>query len=468
MRSLSKTSNLLRIGDIPPNDSAIPKNGTEVLAETGINQNEAAQAGSFNPGVLNRAQGAAEAVADKVKAGNFDIADIPQAAADIQGLATLVGGIYMPGGDSARDLELCGASPYAMDLMSYAPKYKFLFVMEFEYADAYAEMKSPMQSFVVKSSSRPHVNFEHEEVNMYNFWVKVPKRTSYEPMTFRMYDDQKNAAMTMYENYLKAVSPIANLAFAQYMEATDNVHGAQSMGWDNPPVPPGRVSTSDGASIATQQYAASFGPLGGSIDGISSTVNVFRRITMYQVYNHGASVNIYKFFNPKILSMELDDMDMAESGSGNEVSMQFAYDAVHITTGVSLGERKEIADKVKTLSNIDKYSIDPIFKGDIEALTKTDPNKPGGDPDEGGGGAGVGDFTIDYDLTNGGSTSTLSLADSELGQSITSGASAVAGSVKEFSSNAFTSVTKFAGSIFTTGSGSGDANTIVGSVESDI
>jgi len=110
LRALSKTSNLLRIGDIPPNDSAIPKNGTEVLAETGINQAEAEQAGSFNPGVLNRAQGAAEAVADKVKAGNFEVSDIPQAAADIQGLATLVGGIYSFGGqDSSRDLELCGA-----------------------------------------------------------------------------------------------------------------------------------------------------------------------------------------------------------------------------------------------------------------------------------------------------------------------------------------------------------------------
>lgn len=433
----------MRIGDIPANDSAIPKNGTEVLAATGINQAEAQQAGSFNPGVLNRAQGAAEAVADKVKAGNFDIADIPQAAADIQGLATLIGGIYTPGQDSSRDLELCGASPYAMDLMAYAPKYKFLFVMEFEFTDSFAAdfgFNAKQASFVVKSSTRPHVNFEHEEVNMYNYWVRVPKRTSYEPMTLRFYDDNQNAAMGLYETYLKAVSPIANLAFPQKMEAGDNVFGEQSMSFGN---------VDDSGTVISQfvtPYAGSFGTIGNGDE-----VNVFRRITMYQIYGYGAQVNMYKFFNPKVLSMELDDMDMAESGSGNEVSMQFAYDAVHIATNIPLGSSPKEAAKIKELSQIKDYAIDPLFKGDVEAMTKSDNGREPGDPDKGGG-----------------LLSDIGASISSFGDDAVNFGSGIVDSASEITSNAFTSVSDFTGSVFSTGAASGDVNSIAGSVTPDI
>ena len=347
LRALAATSNSIRIGENP--QSAIPKNGTEVLAETGISQQESTQVSNFNPGVVNKAVAQADVIADKVKSGEFELSDIPGAFTDIQNLSTLVDGIFTGGPTDSRSLEICEASPFATDLIAFAPKYKFLFVMQFEFTEPFAaSMKAKEMAFVIKNCTRPQINFEHEEVNMYNYWVRVPKRTSYEPMTMRFYDDNQNMAMTLFTAYLKAVSPIANMSFDQKMEDTNWAFEKESMGFENASV---AVSGGNDAFFGPVAYASSFGPVGGP-----SNKNMFKRITMFQIYDYGRYMNEYRFMNPKILSMELDEMDMADNGNGNEVSMQFAYDVVHIKNTIPLSTQKN-ANAIEELTRVGTYPL---------------------------------------------------------------------------------------------------------------
>ena len=127
-------------------------------------------------------------------------------------------------------------------------------------------------------------------------------------------------------------------------------------------------------SIKTSAYAASLGPLGESGD----TKNVFKRINLYHIHNYGSHMNTYRFFNPKILSLELDELDMTDSGAGSEMSFQFAYDTVNVATDVNIQINGE---HVSPLTNLGDHPWDPNFGA--ETATKL----PGeGNPDTDGGG----------------------------------------------------------------------------------
>lgn len=363
LRTIAKTSNSVRIGAIDPNSLGTDANAeTYVYGECGINQNAATQVAQFNPGVANRASGQAKSIFDKVKQGNFELSDIPETFSDLQNLSILIDGIYTdPKGTTNREFAVCGASAYATDLISWAPKYKFLFVVQFEFTAPYREKLGDIQAaFVVKNSTRPNINFEYDEVNMYNYWTRIPKRTIYEPMTMRFYDDNKNQAMSLYNAYLQAMSPISSLPFDQMTEDARGILEAGSMDFSQ---------LNQNQSWPGHTYAASYGPTAG-ID----TMNIFKRITLFHVYNAGRLMNVYKFYNPKILTMELDDLDMAENGNGNEVSFQFAYDSVNIVTNYDVNTTSPY--NIANLSGLDYGATYPLrYVGDTSSTT-SDPNRP--------------------------------------------------------------------------------------------
>ena len=296
-----------------------------VLSTVGINPNVLTQAGGFSPSTANRAYGAAQQVFEKVKGGNFELSDIPGVFSDFQNLETLVKGIFVPksataGGTQSREKELCHASPYAMDLISYAPKFKFLFIVQFVFAEPYNPWTGigGDMAFVVKTSTRPNVQFEYEDVNMYNFWTKVPKRTIYQPMTMRFHDDNQNNANLFYTAYLRAMSPISNIKFDQ--RTMDTTYEKDSMDYET--VVAG--TTFGEGAVPVRKYAASLGPLN------DNAKSVLTEIRLFHVFDYGRLMNIYRFYNPRITSLELDELSMAES-EGNEVGFEFAYDGMYIS-----------------------------------------------------------------------------------------------------------------------------------------
>lgn len=341
LRVLAKVSDSIRTGkSAVPGDEGrdvfnnvvgtaaeqVDQGANAVFDAVGISEGTRNALDAFQPGVVNRAQGQAEAIFGKVKQGNFNLQDIPEVFSDIQNLATLGQNIFtQKPTDTERSNVVCDPSPYATDLIAFAPKYKFLFVVELDFTAPYTGFKQPIgvqTAFVVKHSTRPNISFDYEEVNMYNYWTRIPKRTIYEPMTMRFYDDNYNMAMRFYDNYLKVMSPIANMDFSQNREAVVGAYEEESMSFgtaSDAGVTPGPVETS--------AYAASLGAL------LENQKVLLRRITLYHVYREGRLMNVYRFFNPKILSMELDELDMSTAGDGNEFSFQFAYDAVNIIPG---------------------------------------------------------------------------------------------------------------------------------------
>jgi len=328
LRTLSKISDSVRTGET---DSAIIPNDAGYVFETiEISPNDAAKAGQFNPGVLNRATGQAESIVDQVKGGKFSLDKIPGVFTDLQNLGTLVDGVYTEG-DTTRikDIQICGASPYAIDLIRYAPKYKFLFVVQIQldkkyqdlFTDRDGEKTEQSLAFVVKTSTRPNVTIEHEEINMYNFWTRIPKRTVFEPITMKFYDDIKGKAHKFYSTYLTKISPITRTGGM-------NKAGIISVPWlEANSMNPNTKGVTSTASI-------------GALSGVNTSI--ITEIRLFHIIDYGREMTIYHFHHPKMLSMNLDELDMANSGDGNEIELQFAYDAMHITPSFGVGNLTDL------------------------------------------------------------------------------------------------------------------------------
>jgi len=397
LRDLTKISNSIRTGDT---DSAIIPNGSKpVFDAVGINNNAAQQAGRFNPGVLNRATSQAENIMDSVKAGKYNLSDIPNTFSDLQNLNQLVDGIFNDGTsqNSTKVFELCGASPYAVDLIQYAPKYKFLFIVQITLAPEYQSLdhSGDHLAFVVKTSTRPNINIDHEEINMYNFWTRIPKRVIYEPITMRFYDDNKGLAHLFYTSYLESISPISRLGNSDGTIGTMGIDELESISMFN----------------NSQRSSASIQALKGK------NTSIITEIRLFHMYDYGRFMNIYHFHHPKLLTMNLDELDMAEAGTGNEIEFQFAYDAMHITPAFKVQENVQKVKEITGLSIGANYPIKPNF---LDGDVSTAPEGIDGD---------------------GNIISSLGAAASNL---VSTGLSAATGLV----SNAFSAVANFGGSIF--------------------
>ncbi|MGV7235779.1 MAG: hypothetical protein ACQ9ET_05905 [Nitrosomonadaceae bacterium] len=339
LRGLAKLSNSVRIGDgaLPSSlGTAVDKGAGFVLDAVGIAPGVIETLKPLNPGVVNRALAQADAIWDDVKDGTYKLEDIPDTFSDLQNLERLARGIYTPPSVKETGPAVCEASPWAMDLDPFFPKYKFLFLVQFELNEPYNTIKNNqpnMFEFVIKNTSRPNINFEYEEINMYNFRTQVAKRTQYEPMTMRFYDDNINRIMQFYSIYLKAMSPIANQAFNQKMEGSD-WYEQSGMAFDN-------QQTSPVQGINTNVYSGSLGPLEKNSDG-TDLKTIISRVNLFHIYSMGRKANKYTFFNPRIQSMELDELDMAEGGAGSEISLQFNYDGMFLAPGMTIEDGGQV------------------------------------------------------------------------------------------------------------------------------
>jgi hypothetical protein len=213
---------------------------------------------------------------------------------------------------------------YADDLFLHAPKYKFLYVVEFKFNGGMSgkEFKNDF-AFLIKQFDRPNISIQHDDVNMYGYRTKIPKSTTYEPITIQIHDDIHNKSMNFFASYLRAVSPIANV-----QGSTDPLSYQQiSMQYD---------LTGHHGTLATNNYAGSFGTL-QTPQGTSSTedsMTILSSINLYHVYDYGKFMNIYEFKNPKVMQMSLDALSMEDAGLSS-ITLQLAYDTVFIDTGVS-------------------------------------------------------------------------------------------------------------------------------------
>lgn len=352
LRTLASISNTIRTGcgALPSSISSTLDAGANwVLEQTGLAPTVINTLQAFNPSVANQAYGQAKVIFDRVKNGRYKFKDIPGTMQDLINFERLARNIYTPGGDDAQSSlgERCTASPYAVDLIGRAPKYKFLFIIEFVPSAPYASLndadRGPLNmAFVVKRTSRPNVKFVHSDVNYYNYRTKVATRTEFEDMSMTFHDDTQNHAVEFYRSYMRAMSPITGI------ENPDTALLEQSgMAFIDNSNLPNEVNN----TIEANRYSASKGPLAGDVK------QIFSEIRVYHVYDNGHMMNVHRFLNPKISSLSLDDLDMSQGSEGTEMSMIFNYDSVYIET-VS----------VSTELNGGKYRLADLQRGAIYPL----------------------------------------------------------------------------------------------------
>lgn len=196
---------------------------------------------------------------------------------------------------------------FAMDMFSFHPKYKFLYIVKIIFSEEYSKINDSF-TFLIKHFERPKITIEHDEVNFYNFRSMVPKRTVYQPLTFDIHDDIKNNAMQFFVGYLRRVSPIFN-------HSNSGLYEKNGMDFAN---------STGSYGLSTQKSAKS----------------VIKEISIYHVYDYGETMDVHTFFNPKVLEFTLDELDMSVGDSGNAISVNFAYDGLFIDTGVKANSGK--------------------------------------------------------------------------------------------------------------------------------
>jgi hypothetical protein len=233
----------------------------------------------------------------------------------------LLAGATIPGGESI-------VKNYAADLLEFAPKFKFMYVVQFNFNGAYQhnhQFKNDF-AFLIKQFDRPNITVQHDDVNMYGYRTKVPKMTTYEPISIQIHDDNQNKSMNFFATYLRAISPIANIPVTDTgLAKSPTDFQNSSMSYD---------STGKYGNLSTNSYAGSFGPLQIINDGTNSenAMTVLSSISLYHVYDYGQFMNVYNFSNPKIQQMSLDAVTSDENGV-NALTLQIAYDSVYIESG---------------------------------------------------------------------------------------------------------------------------------------
>ena len=219
LRTLSSISNTIRsgCGSLPTSiGSTIESGANWVLNQTGIGPTVVDAVRGFNPAIANQAWGQAKTIFNQVKQGKFSMSSVPGMLQDLQNLERLGRNIFAGDGSNSMQSVECLNSPYALDLISRAPKHKFMFVVSFIFNKGYNNLSTPgnEMAFVVKKSTRPNIKFHTEDVNYYNFRSKFITKTEFEDMSMTFHDDMTNNAMEFYNAYRNAISPITNVGRA--------------------------------------------------------------------------------------------------------------------------------------------------------------------------------------------------------------------------------------------------------------
>lgn len=324
--------------------------GARSFAGQGINQvtQTVFETAGINPGLVpadpngqniyNNATQAAEFVGGQLLQGAMDKADLPGPVGQLSALAFVQQQQAQRTPQELAD-PACGISAYARDLIKYAPKFNFMFMVNITFQPAYQHLGvqehnkiDPSEEiqfkYLCKYFSRPNISVEYEDINMYNFRSKVATKVTYEPLTLRLYDDMKNSSLTFFEKYLKTRSPIA-----RRHPNESNIYEQHGMNFDQ--------QTAGSGSGPSSELQGGSGTLGGLLpnpDGDGHSISIIKNIEVYQIFDYGRKINRYTFINPKITQFDLSDFDMENSTEPSYIEIQSAYDSMFIETDIAIDD----------------------------------------------------------------------------------------------------------------------------------
>lgn len=179
---------------------------------------------------------------------------------------------------------------YANDLINHQPKFKFLFKVKFEGFEATGAKD---YEFFVTRCDKPKVQLNHTDVNYYNFRTRVLTSATFAPLSMTFLDEIGDSVNYFFKNYLKLVS-------------------GQAQGYTG-------IDGGATTSSSTLPYAT------GS--------SVGKKIIIQQIFGNGLADNKFIFKNPRIESLDFDELSMDDSTTGSLLTLSFHYDALECQTG---------------------------------------------------------------------------------------------------------------------------------------
>lgn len=191
---------------------------------------------------------------------------------------------------------------YAKPLIDFQPKFRYAFIAQINLYGEYQRDIPTSCAFLIKKFDKPKTTIEYEEVNFYNFFSQVPKRTKFSPITLNLHDDIKNESMNFIVSYLRRICPIFNQEQSMNFEE----HGMEF-----------------------QNANSSYG-----LHTTTSALNIIQSIKVFDIYNGSRTMDVYTFNNPKITEISLDDWNM-ESMDPTEVTLDIVYDNWYVNVGVA-------------------------------------------------------------------------------------------------------------------------------------
>jgi hypothetical protein len=232
-------------------------------------------------------------------------------------------------------------------------------------------------TFAIKQASRPVPTVVYQDVNHYNYRTKVATKTDYGSMQLTFYDDVSNVAHDMYEAYLKALSPIANLSASNASSLIGQGH--KNVGFN-----------STGSSSAFAAGSGSVGPLSDTPGGENGIIeSIVMRHWYYSTtesrsaadanrkqFDDSIQYTDYEFLNPRIINMTLDELDMTQSDA-NTVMMNFVYDSVYINSPTTAEQYADegITDRLSVGSLSSKPGDQGILSRIKDKITETVKNQ---------------------------------------------------------------------------------------------
>lgn len=212
-----------------------------------------------------------------------------------------VGKTTINGGNPGNFSTLTSPNYYAHDLIAYQPKIKYTYIAQITMYGEYQADVPNTCTFLISKFDKPKTSIEYEEVNFYNFFSQVPKRSKFEPISFDLHNDIKNQSMNFIVSYLRRISPIFNQEHSMFFEEN-------GMNFEN-------ANSSYGLHTTT------------------GALNIIQSIKIFDIFNGNRTMDEYTFNNPKITSIELGDWNMSE-GDGSAINVSFVYDNWYVNTGI--------------------------------------------------------------------------------------------------------------------------------------
>ena len=247
-------------------------------------------------------------------------------------------------------------TPYAGALASglggFDGKTRFLFKVYFSFNPNIVELANTIGvdfqnvvnrnlTYNIKQIDHIKYNFQYDEINMYNFRTKYLRKIIHDDISFKLYDDVANNALSFLNAYTQLLSPQSRSSWST--GANLSSHG---------------MAFSD--TLAGND-SASRGMIGvnGTENGILSSIKIEQyyldrsnpSLTQTQVRN-AIKVNTFTFTNPRITSWNIDDLDYDSASTVSMASVSFNYDAIYMETGL-------------TALNVDTPSTGLMEKNDI-------------------------------------------------------------------------------------------------------